>query len=113
VVAGLLVGFGSVWGNGCTSGHGVVRGCLGSRSRALVSDRDIMATGFFATVFHRAGHWKLDNQWQSSCSSSSVLFFGFRAAAVPAIVGSGEKCSTFSISAASLQGKLGSEALPS
>src|SRR5690606_10668068 len=23
VAAGLLVGFGSVWGNGCTSGHGV------------------------------------------------------------------------------------------
>src|ERR1700687_3689304 len=23
IVAGLLVGFGSVWGNGCTSGHGV------------------------------------------------------------------------------------------
>jgi uncharacterized protein len=23
VVAGLLVGFGSIWGNGCTSGHGV------------------------------------------------------------------------------------------
>ena len=23
VIAGLLVGFGSVWGNGCTSGHGV------------------------------------------------------------------------------------------
>jgi uncharacterized membrane protein YedE/YeeE len=23
VVAGLLVGFGSVWGNGCTSGHGI------------------------------------------------------------------------------------------
>ena len=22
-LAGLLVGFGSVWGNGCTSGHGV------------------------------------------------------------------------------------------
>ncbi len=47
--AGLLVGFGSVWGNGCTSGHGV---CGLSR----LSTRSFVATGVFmlvafATVF--------------------------------------------------------------
>lgn len=38
--AGLLVGFGSVWGNGCTSGHGV---CGLSR----LSTRSFVATGIF------------------------------------------------------------------
>lgn len=47
--AGLLVGFGSTWGNGCTSGHGV---CGLSR----LSPRSFLATGIFmgvaiATVF--------------------------------------------------------------
>jgi uncharacterized membrane protein YedE/YeeE len=40
VGAGLLVGFGSVWGNGCTSGHGV---CGVSR----LSRRSFVATGVF------------------------------------------------------------------
>ena len=40
VAAGLLVGFGSVWGNGCTSGHGV---CGLSR----LSARSFVATGVF------------------------------------------------------------------
>lgn len=45
IAAGLLVGFGSVWGNGCTSGHGV---CGLSR----LSVRSIVATGvFMATAF--------------------------------------------------------------
>lgn len=45
MVAGLLVGFGSVWGNGCTSGHGV---CGLSR----LSRRSFVATGIFmATAF--------------------------------------------------------------
>ena len=49
VVAGLLVGFGSVFGSGCTSGHGV---CGLSR----FSQRSMVATGTFmivamATVF--------------------------------------------------------------
>lgn len=45
VAAGLLVGFGSVWGNGCTSGHGV---CGLSR----LSARSFAATGIFmATAF--------------------------------------------------------------
>jgi uncharacterized membrane protein YedE/YeeE len=49
VLAGLLVGFGAVWGNGCTSGHGV---CGMSRLsiRALVATASFMATGFI-TVF--------------------------------------------------------------
>ncbi|MDN5926220.1 MAG: YeeE/YedE family protein [Hyphomicrobiales bacterium] len=40
VAAGLLVGFGTVWGNGCTSGHGV---CGLSR----LSVRSFVATGVF------------------------------------------------------------------
>jgi uncharacterized membrane protein YedE/YeeE len=48
-IAGLLVGFGAVWGNGCTSGHGI---CGLSR----LSVRSLVATGIFmataiATVF--------------------------------------------------------------
>jgi hypothetical protein len=49
LLAGLLVGFGSVLGSGCTSGHGVCG--LGRRSgRSLVAVVTFMATGF-ATVF--------------------------------------------------------------
>lgn len=49
VAAGLLVGFGSVWGNGCTSGHGVC-------GLARLSPRSLVATLVFmgvavATVF--------------------------------------------------------------
>jgi hypothetical protein len=48
-VAGLLVGFGTVVGSGCTSGHGVCG--LGRRSiRSLVATCTFMATGF-ATVW--------------------------------------------------------------
>jgi uncharacterized protein len=48
-VAGLLVGFGTVLGSGCTSGHGVCG--LGRRSvRSLVATCTFMATGF-ATVW--------------------------------------------------------------
>ena len=43
VAAGLLVGFGSVWGSGCTSGHGV---CGLSR----LSKRSFVATGVFMAV---------------------------------------------------------------
>ena len=43
VAAGLLVGFGSVWGNGCTSGHGV---CGLSR----LSIRSLVATAIFMTT---------------------------------------------------------------
>lgn len=48
-VAGLLVGFGSVWGNGCTSGHGVC-GIARLSRRSLVATVVFMAAGI-ATVF--------------------------------------------------------------
>lgn len=49
VAAGLLVGFGSVRGSGCTSGHGVCG--LGRRSlRSLVAVLTFMASAF-VTVF--------------------------------------------------------------
>lgn len=43
LAAGLIVGFGSVWGNGCTSGHGV---CGLSR----LSQRSFVATAIFMAV---------------------------------------------------------------
>ncbi|MEN9886854.1 MAG: hypothetical protein RL758_1432 [Pseudomonadota bacterium] len=47
--AGLLVGFGTVWGSGCTSGHGVCG--LGRLSaRSLVSVLAFMATGVLLAV---------------------------------------------------------------
>jgi uncharacterized membrane protein YedE/YeeE len=49
LAAGLLVGFGSQLGNGCTSGHGVCGVSRGSR-RSLVATATFMATGI-ATVF--------------------------------------------------------------
>jgi uncharacterized membrane protein YedE/YeeE len=54
VLAGLLVGFGSVWGNGCTSGHGVC-GISRLSPRSLIATITFMATGF-ATVFVMR-HW--------------------------------------------------------
>jgi uncharacterized membrane protein YedE/YeeE len=48
-VAGLLVGFGAVWGNGCTSGHGVC-GLSRLSMRSLVATAVFMATAI-ATVF--------------------------------------------------------------
>lgn len=49
ITAGLLVGFGTVLGSGCTSGHGVCG--LGRRSvRSLVATLCFMAAGF-ASVF--------------------------------------------------------------
>ncbi|QIB35210.1 YeeE/YedE family protein [Ancylobacter pratisalsi] len=49
VVAGLLVGFGSVWGSGCTSGHGVC-GLARLSRRSFVATGVFMAAGF-VTVF--------------------------------------------------------------
>ena len=49
VVAGVLVGFGTVWGNGCTSGHGVC-GLSRLSLRSLVATMVFMATAV-ATVF--------------------------------------------------------------
>jgi uncharacterized membrane protein YedE/YeeE len=54
ILAGFLVGFGSVWGNGCTSGHGVC-GLSRLSVRSLVATMTFMATGI-ATVFV-ARHW--------------------------------------------------------
>jgi len=47
--AGLLVGFGSTWGNGCTSGHGVC-GLSRLSVRSLVATAVFMATAI-VTVF--------------------------------------------------------------
>jgi uncharacterized membrane protein YedE/YeeE len=48
-VAGALVGFGSVWGNGCTSGHGIC-GLSRLSVRSLVAVATFMATAAL-TVF--------------------------------------------------------------
>lgn len=47
--AGLLVGFGATYGNGCTSGHGVCGISRGS-ARSIVATITFMATAF-VTVF--------------------------------------------------------------
>ena len=49
LIAGLLVGFGTQLGNGCTSGHGVC-GISRLSVRSLVATATFMLTGF-ATVF--------------------------------------------------------------
>jgi uncharacterized membrane protein YedE/YeeE len=49
LAAGLLVGFGTQLGNGCTSGHGVCGVSRGS-PRSLVATASFMATGIL-TVF--------------------------------------------------------------
>jgi uncharacterized protein len=54
VIAGALVGFGSVWGNGCTSGHGVC-GLSRLSMRALIATATFMATGIATAVIAR--HW--------------------------------------------------------
>jgi hypothetical protein len=51
-VAGLLVGFGSVWGNGCTSGHGVC-GISRLSVRSIVATLVFMATGIATTFIIR------------------------------------------------------------
>jgi uncharacterized protein len=49
IVAGLLVGFGTRWGAGCTSGHGIC-GLSRLSVRSLVATLSFMCTGFI-TVF--------------------------------------------------------------
>ena len=52
VVAGLLVGFGSRLGSGCTSGHGVCG--LSRRSpRSMIATATFMATGFITVYLVR------------------------------------------------------------
>ena len=54
VIAGLLVGFGTRMGSGCTSGHGVCG--LGRLStRSLVATLSFMTSGFI--VCHLSLHW--------------------------------------------------------
>ena len=53
IVAGLLVGFGTVLGGGCTSGHGVCG--LGRRSpRSLIATLTFMAAGMATVAVIRA-----------------------------------------------------------
>ena len=52
VVAGLLVGFGTRLGNGCTSGHGVC-GLARLSGRSVVATMTFMATGALATFVMR------------------------------------------------------------
>jgi len=54
IVAGVLTGFGAVWGSGCTSGHGVC-GLSRLSVRSLVATVTFMAAGM-ATVFVMR-HW--------------------------------------------------------
>jgi len=56
-VAGVLVGFGTRMGNGCTSGHGVC-GLARLSLRSLVAVGVFMATAMVATfVVRHAGGW--------------------------------------------------------
>jgi len=54
VIAGLLVGFGSVWGNGCTSRHGVC-GISRLSMRSLVATAIFMVTAIVTVFLTR--HW--------------------------------------------------------
>lgn len=55
VVAGLLVGFGTQLGGGCTSGHGICGVSRLSR-RSLTATAIFVATGMIAaTLFHQLG----------------------------------------------------------
>lgn len=58
IVAGLLVGFGAVYGGGCTSGHGVC-GLSRFSPRSLVATATFMATAFITVylVRHVVGGW--------------------------------------------------------
>lgn len=57
VAAGLLVGFGAVWGSGCTSGHGVC-GLARLSPRSIIATLAFMTTGFL-TVFLVRHVWGL------------------------------------------------------
>ena len=56
VVAGLLVGFGSAYGSGCTSGHGIC-GLSRLSPRSLVATLSFMLAGFIAVfvIHHMIG----------------------------------------------------------
>jgi len=52
ILAGLLVGFGTIWGSGCTSGHGVC-GLARLSTRSLVAVGTFMTTAFLTVLFLR------------------------------------------------------------
>ncbi len=52
IIAGLLVGFGTVLGNGCTSGHGIC-GIARLSKRSIVATLIFMAAGIFAVWLKR------------------------------------------------------------
>lgn len=54
VVAGLLVGFGSVYGRGCTSGHGVC-GISRLSQRSIIATLNFMAIAIITTFVLRHG----------------------------------------------------------
>lgn len=58
VVAGLLVGFGSRLGNGCTSGHGVCGVSRLSR-RSMAATATFMATAVLGVLVARALGWEV------------------------------------------------------
>nr|WP_268237024.1 YeeE/YedE family protein [Amylibacter cionae] len=51
-IAGLLVGFGATYGNGCTSGHGVCGISRGS-ARSILATITFMATAFLTVLVAR------------------------------------------------------------
>ena len=55
-MAGLLVGFGSVFGNGCTSGHGVC-GISRVSKRSIVATSVFMTTSFITVLLIKHGLW--------------------------------------------------------
>jgi uncharacterized membrane protein YedE/YeeE len=54
VIAGLLVGFGTVMGSGCTSGHGVC-GISRMSVRSLLATMTFIAAGILTVALARAG----------------------------------------------------------
>jgi uncharacterized protein len=54
--AGLLVGFGTVLGSGCTSGHGVC-GVSRMSTRSIVATGVFMAAGFVAVFLYKKLGW--------------------------------------------------------
>ena len=55
-IAGLLVGFGAVFGNGCTSGHGVC-GISRVSKRSIVATCIFMTTSFITVLLIKHGLW--------------------------------------------------------
>jgi len=58
ILAGLLVGFGTRLGNGCTSGHGVC-GISRLSKRGIVATLVYLATGVLAVVAARMLEWSV------------------------------------------------------